>query len=71
MKINCHFKISSMEALELREGGAGSLSNTLWPRLRSTFVPSGMLIHPAVWPQHTLAEKWGVSLLGRGNWVPI
>jgi len=34
-------------------GGAGSPSNTVWPRLRPTSVPSGILIHPAVWPQYT------------------
>ena len=30
---------------------AGSPSNTPWPR--PTSVPSGILIHPAVWPQYT------------------
>ena len=32
-------------------GGAGSPSNTMWSGLTSTSVPSGILIHPAVWPQ--------------------
>ena len=32
-------------------GGAGSLSNTTWHGPRPTFVPSGILIHPAIWPQ--------------------
>jgi len=32
-------------------GGAGSPSNTMSPGPRPTFVPSGILIHPAVWPQ--------------------
>ena len=32
-------------------GGAGSPSNTMWPGPRSTSVPSGVFIHPAVWPQ--------------------
>jgi len=31
--------------------GAGSPSNRMWPALRSTLVPSDILIHPAVWPQ--------------------
>jgi len=35
----------------LRGGGAGSPSNTMWPGLRSTSVPSGVFIHPTVWPQ--------------------
>jgi len=30
---------------------AGTLSNTMWPGPRSTPVPSGVFIHPAVWPQ--------------------
>ena len=34
-------------------GGAGSPSNTLWPGPRSTSIPSGIFIHPAVWPQYT------------------
>jgi len=40
-------------------GGAGSPSNTLLPGPRPTSVPSGILIHPAVWLQYTWAEKWG------------
>jgi len=41
-----------------KTGGAVSLSlsggnpsNTMWPAPRSTSVPSGVFIHPAVWPQ--------------------
>ena len=30
---------------------AGITSNTMWPVLRSTSVPSGVFIHPAIWPQ--------------------
>jgi len=45
--------------------GAGSPSNTVWPGARSTSVPSGILIHPAVWPQQTWAKNWGsCALLG-------
>jgi len=32
-------------------GGGGSLSNTMWPEPRSTSVPSGVFIHPAVSPR--------------------
>jgi len=42
-------------------GGAGSASNTMWhgrPTTRPTFVPSGILIHPAVWPQRKWAKNW-------------
>ena len=28
--------------------------------LRHTSIPSGILVHPAVWPQRTLAENWGL-----------
>jgi len=38
--------------------GAGSLSNTVWPGPRPTSVPSGILIHPAVWPQQTWDKNW-------------
>jgi len=30
---------------------AGTTSNTMWPVSRSTSVPSGVFIHPAIWPQ--------------------
>jgi len=43
----------------LKRGGAavplsrrsGTPSNTMWPGPRSTSVPSGIFIRPAVWPQ--------------------
>jgi len=34
-------------------GGAGSSSNTMSPGPRPAAVPSGVLIHPTVWPQYT------------------
>jgi len=33
--------------------GAGSPSNTMWPRSRPISVRSGILIHPTVWSQYT------------------
>jgi len=33
--------------------GAGSPSNIMLPGPRPTSVPSGILIHPTVWPQYT------------------
>jgi len=33
--------------------GAGSPSNTMSPEPRNTSLPSGILIHPTVWPQCT------------------
>jgi len=38
-----------------------------------TSVPSGILIHPAVWPQQTCAKTWGAAVplsVGR-SWVPV
>jgi len=40
-------------------GGAGFPSNTMSPGLTPTFVPSGILIHPAIWPQY-ISQKVGV-----------
>ena len=48
-------------------GGAGSTSNTMLPGPRPTYLPSGILIHPAVWPQQTWAENCG----GRGLCAPF
>jgi len=43
------------------------IANTMSARRRLTSVPSGMLIHPAVWRQQTWAENWGdVPLWGGG-----
>jgi len=39
---------------------AGSPCKTMWPGPRTTSVPSGILIHLAVWPQQTWAKKWGL-----------
>jgi len=53
-------------------GGAGSPTNTMSPSLILTSVPSGILMHPAIWPQLTWAENWGLgthvtqSRLGQG-----
>ena len=41
--------------------GAVSPCNTMWPEPRRTFIPSGILIHPAVWPQQTWAENWAAT----------
>jgi len=38
--------------------GAGSSCNTMWPGPRPTPVPSGTLLHAAVWPQH-VGQYWG------------
>jgi len=48
-------------------------SNTKSPRLRPTSIPSGILMHAAIWPQQIWAENWvgAVPLWRRGSWVPI
>jgi len=52
--------------------GAGSPSNTMSIGLGPTSLPSGILIHPAIWPQQIWAKNWGLCpLLRRGSWVPI
>jgi len=43
-------------------GGAGSPSNTNSPGPRPTSIPSDISVHPAVWPQRTLAENYGEGL---------
>ena len=40
-------------ALPLLDGGAAFPSNTMWPEPRPSSIPSGILIHPVVWPQYT------------------
>jgi len=40
-------------AVPLSVGEARSPSNTMSPGPRPTSVPSGILIHPTVWPQYT------------------
>jgi len=51
-------------------GEAGSPSNRKSPVPRPTCMPSGFLIHPAVWPQRTWAENREAVPLW-GSWVPI
>jgi len=41
-------------------GGAGSPSNTMSLEPRSISVPSGILVYPAICPEQTLAENWGL-----------
>jgi len=52
-------------------GIGGSPSNTKSPEPRPTSMPSGILVHLAVWPPRTFAENWGggCAPLGRGSWV--
>ena len=50
-------------------GGAGSPPNTKSPGPRPTSIPTGILVHPAVWLQRTLAENWWELCPFRGGGV--
>jgi len=45
-----------LQAPPLFKEGAGSPSNTKSPGLRGNYIPSGILMHLAVWPQYKWAE---------------
>jgi len=51
-------KLGALPLLGVFGEGAGSPSNTKLPGLRHTSVPSGILVHPAVWPQE-IGRKLG------------
>ena len=59
-------KIRDCADFFLGGGRPGSPCNTMRPGPRLTFVPSGILIHSAVWPQH-MGRNWGLCPLGRGG----
>ena len=44
-----------------------SPSNTKSPGLRPSSIPSGVLIHGAIWPQQIWAENWGLCPSGLGR----
>jgi len=48
-------------------GRAGFPPNTMSLEWRPTFIPSGTLIHPAIWPQQISAKNWGTCPFGRGG----
>ena len=54
------------DAVPLWGGAAGFPSNTMRPGLRSTSVPSAILIHPAIWPQQTWTKNGGCPVWGLG-----
>ena len=43
---------------------------TVWHGPSPTFLPSGILVYPAVWPQQTWAKNWGRATF-LGGWVPV
>ena len=48
-------------------GEAGSPSNTMSLGPRPTLVPSGILIHPAIWPQQVWGKNWWRGLCPFGG----
>ena len=48
--------------------GSWDPSNTMSPGPRPTFVQSSILVHPAVRPQPTWAENWGLAPFFFGKW---
>jgi len=50
--------------------GAGSPSNTKLPGPRPSSIPSGILIHAAIWPQQIWTEYWGLCPFGEGKLGP-
>jgi len=42
-------------------------SNPTWLGPRPTFVPSGIVIHPVVWPQYTWAKDRGATVPPSGG----
>ena len=51
-------------------GGAGFPSNTMSLGLRPMSLPSGILIHPAIWPQQIWAENWELCTFVEGKLGP-
>jgi len=47
------------------DGGAGS--HTKSPGPRPVFIPSGILIYAAIWPQRIWTENWGLCPFGGGG----
>jgi len=56
-----------VEGCALFSGGAGSPSNTKSRGPRPTSIPSGILVNPAIWPQRTLAQNWGLCPFRAGG----
>jgi len=45
----------------------GCPSNTKSPEPRPTPIPSGILVHPAIWPQRIITENWGLCPFSGGG----
>jgi len=53
-----------------RGAGSPSNTNTMFLGSRPTSLPSGILIHKAIWPQHIWADNWGLCPFGEGQLGP-
>jgi len=56
--IDMGWKVGRVAVPFFGAGRAQSPSNTMLPVPRPTSVPSGILIHLAIWPQKTWAKNW-------------
>jgi len=63
-------KIGEVAPLPFEGGKAGCPSNTKSHGPTSASIPSGILIHPAIWPQQILAENWRLCPFGEGKLGP-
>jgi len=62
------WKVAAVVSLSV--GGAEFPSITMWPGPRATSVPSGILIHPAVWHNRHGPKSWGCCApYFWGRWV--
>jgi len=52
-------KIGGLSPPFLNVGELGPRLAQCGPGPRPTSIPSGILIHAAIWPQYTWAENWG------------
>jgi len=56
-----------LATIDMRRKLGAAPSNTKSPRPRPTSIPSGILIHPFVWPQRTWAKNWEAVPLLEGE----
>jgi len=63
-------RLATMEMGRKLRRGAGSPSNTKSPGPSPSFRPSGILIHPAIWPQHMGRKLGGCAPFGEGKLSP-
>jgi len=63
-------RLATIDMGQKLRGGCAFFSGGSWVGPRPTSIPSGMLVHPAVWPQRTSAENWGLCTFRGGEMGP-